>query len=274
MEKEVLPIWQPQGYSTHIIAAKIAEKYGIKTSHTGTLDPMAEGVIIILLGETRLKKYEYAHWIKEYEFEIVFGIETDSQDGLGLITRSEKPIEKKLSRNMIQNTLNSFQGNYEQKIPPYSAIKVSGKPLHWWARNNKTHQIEIPTRKGQIKKLQLIDMYEKNIPNWVETNVDSIYKVTGNLRQDLIIKQWQKFKSSYNSNKLSIVKLRVEMTKGLYVRSLAIDIARQLETVGITNNIRRVKNGRYTEENSLTLKKIFGENFKEKYNFDSRQLNT
>lgn len=58
--------------------------YGVKTAHTGTLDPMAEGVIIVLLGEERYKKYELAGLKKTYEFEISFGFETDTFDGLGL----------------------------------------------------------------------------------------------------------------------------------------------------------------------------------------------
>ena len=85
MEK-ILPIWQPVGYSTHKIAKAVSNKYGVKTSHTGTLDPLAQGVIIVLLDDERLKKYEYAHWPKTYEFEIVFGISTDTYDGMGIVT--------------------------------------------------------------------------------------------------------------------------------------------------------------------------------------------
>ena len=112
----ILPIWQPVGYSTHIISAKAAEKFSVPTSHTGTLDPMAEGVAIVLLGEERHKKYEYAEWTKEYVFEIAFGLSTDTYDGLGLVTSFH---ETSVSQDALKNVLAKFKGKYVQDVPPW-----------------------------------------------------------------------------------------------------------------------------------------------------------
>src|SRR3989338_9649097 len=121
----ILSIWQPIGYSTHIIASKAAEKSSCPTSHTGTVDPMAEGVIIVLLGEERHKKYEYAEWPKEYVFEITFGLCTDSYDGLGLVTSFHEGF---IDEGSVEKALENFKGGYVQDVPPFSSVKVGGKP--------------------------------------------------------------------------------------------------------------------------------------------------
>ncbi|MCA9308590.1 hypothetical protein KC980_03685 [candidate division WWE3 bacterium] len=238
---KIIPVWKKVGESTHVIAHQIAQKYGVLTSHTGTLDPMAEGVVIILTGEERLKKYEYAHWLKTYEFTMIFGIDTDSYDGLGFPTLcSTTPF----ARTQLEEVLKSFNGSYTQTVPPYAAIKVKGKPLHWYARNNLLNTIELPTRSGDLSNIKLLDFYELELSKITHRVLNNIASVVGDLRQEEVSNAWAKLSTVYKN--FYAAQITVTTTKGLYVRGLAVDIAKRLCTYGFVLELIRTKNGDYT----------------------------
>ena len=262
----ILPIWQPQGFSTHIIAKKVAEKLGVKTSHTGTLDPMAEGVIIVLVGEDRFKKYDYAHWLKTYEFEILLGISTDTYDGLGMITTISN---SQVIQDKLENTLAAFIGPYRQEVPVYSAIKVKGKHLHQHARS-KT-KVKLPIRSGELLALKLLELRTESKQFILETLESKISKITGDFRQQKVLNQWQnyKFKAVYQ-----LARVEVTMTKGLYVRSLVTDIASKLNFSAFAFSITRTGNGNYTKQNAKTLEEVFGNNYLNEYDFYSKSASS
>jgi len=263
----ILPIWQPYGYSTHIIAKNVAKKHDVSTSHTGTLDPMAQGVIIVLLGSERLKKYEYATWSKTYEFEIAFGISTDSFDFLGLITHTN--FSRQLSETPLKETLESFKGAYTQKVPPFSAIKMQGKSLHWYARHQKLDKITVPTKTGEIFAIKLQAFYTKRLCELISVNLEKVAAVTGDLRQAEVTQKWLLFSKECQ---LQMAKICVKMTKGLYVRALSQDICARLGVCGFVSDLVRIQNGIYTQSIAQTLVEIFGQNFKNKYDFVSRSI--
>lgn len=252
----ILPIWQPVAHSTHIIAKNISKKRGVLTSHTGTLDPMAEGVIIILLGEDRHKKYEYAKWKKGYEFEMIFGISTDTYDGLGMINTMELPTET-IKKKQIETALGSIKGAYKQNVPPYSAIKVKGKPMHWYARNNKLEEItEIwPVREGTIFDIKLISLSEETLSSILRETITTIKKISGDLRQQEIINQWNTLIADEKiaNTRIQTAKVYVETSKGLYVRGISQDICKELDTIGFVTKLTRVKNGEYNKTNCQKL---------------------
>jgi tRNA pseudouridine55 synthase len=265
----ILPVWQPVGFSTHIISAKVAEKYKTITSHTGTLDPMAEGVIIVLLDEERYKKYEYSDWTKEYEFEIVFGLSTDTYDGLGIVT-SFHNVD--ISKEDVAEVLKPFVGSYVQDVPPFSSARVEGKPLHWFARNKKLSGIEIPRKAGEIYEIELLDMYTKDFRDVVENINERISLITGDFRQDQIKTRWYQLQESLEESKtMKIAKIRVVISRGMYIRSLSQDIAHKLNTTGFVYSLVRTRNGQFTRETSKTLSSVFGKDYLQKYNFVSRK---
>lgn len=263
----IYPIWQPQGNSTHIIAKHVSDMLGVKTSHTGTLDPMAEGVIIVLADKERLKKYEHAKWTKKYTFQILFGIETDTGDALGLFDSQSAEVCEE-GPAFGSTTLESFIGKYIQEVPIYSAIKHKGRPLHQHAKL-RTQPTTLPKRSGEILALKHIRTELKNIEA-LQQNIEArISNVSGDFRQEKIIQNWQKFFSIRDGlKKTAIAEFQVEMTKGLYVRSLAQDICRYLGTPGLTLSIVRTHNGKYTKNNSYTLSDLFGDKITN-YNFKS-----
>ena len=251
--KKVIPIWQPVGYSTHLITQRVAEKINKKTSHTGTLDPMAEGVIIVLSGSERLRKKEYAEWEKEYYFEITFGIKTDTYDGLGLM---EEEKYKTFDEDKLREVLSGFIGQYTQKIPPFSTKKISGRHLHQYAsRGIKAPKI---TKLGKIFTIELNNFQEVSTLDHIEEQVQKIQKVKGNFRQTEIIKCWQDFLNSKNRPKsLKTANIRVKTSKGIYIRSLSQDVADRLGAFGFTSEIIRLSNGKYSQKECFCMQDIF-----------------
>lgn len=250
---KILPIWQPIGYSTHRISKEISNLYGVKTSHTGTIDPMAEGVIIILLDDERFKKYDYAKWLKEYEFTSVFGISTDTYDGMGIINKEEVSDANNLSEDNIKDVLKSFVGEYSQSVPKYSTIKVSGKNMFKHARSGL--EIDLPIRKGIIHSIELTELGNISFSDLKEKMISRVESIFGDFRQKEIISRWR---SVTTSTDLVEAKVRVLMTKGLYVRSLSQDIGKKLGVPCMISDLTRTKNGIYNQSNSKTIEELFG----------------
>lgn len=266
---KILPIWQPIGFSTHLISQKVGEKYGVKTSHTGTLDPMAEGVIIVLLGEERLNKFEYARWPKSYDFDIIFGFSTDSYDGLGMI--ESRNFSNIPSQQEINDVLISLVGRYMQTVPPLSTRKVAGKHLHEYYRAGIA--MELPEKKGEIYKLELKRLEKRDFSEIVQDLVENISLVTGDFRQEEIIRQWEK-EMREKIPKITIAHVKTSVSKGIYIRSLVQDITKNMGTIGFAHNIIRTKNGKYGQKDCQTLENIFGQDFKKVYDFHSKFKST
>ena len=126
-----------------------------KIGHTGTLDPDAEGVLVLCVGKaTKLAQYITDHE-KMYEAGLIFGIETDTGDIGGKILYEKKSGIKK---SELEERLKKFTGSILQKPPIYSAIKINGKKLYEYARESV--DIEIPEREVHIREIRLCDFDE------------------------------------------------------------------------------------------------------------------
>lgn len=149
----LLLVDKPSGLSSHDVVANIRKIFQTKeVGHSGTLDPMATGLMVILLGEaTKLSNY-ITDGDKSYNVEVRMGIETDTLDMTGTVTQ-EKPVLK--SKTEINEIANGLIGELTLPIPIYSAKKIDGKKMYEYARENQV--IEIPQKKMKfwnIKKLE------------------------------------------------------------------------------------------------------------------------
>ena len=155
----ILNVYKPREWTSHDIVAKIKKITGEKVGHTGTLDPLAQGVLPVLIGKgTLCSKYLVNH-NKKYRVELKLGKRTDTLDAEGeVIEEKEVPEEllEKLNIENIRKNLKKFEGQIEQIPPMYSAIKVKGKKLYEYAR--KGQNVEIPTRKIMIYSIDLVDI--------------------------------------------------------------------------------------------------------------------
>ena len=134
------------------VVNEISHLFGIKkVGHTGTLDPMAEGILIICIGKaTKIVELLTAK-DKEYVAGVKLGIKTDSYDITGNIldTKEVKDIDN------LEEVILSYKKTYLQEVPIYSAVKVDGKKLYEYARNNK--EVELPKKEVTIKKIELLE---------------------------------------------------------------------------------------------------------------------
>ena len=159
----IVIINKSKGYTSHDIVAKVKKITGEKVGHTGTLDPLATGVLPLLIGKgTLCSKYLMNH-DKTYKVILKLGIKKSTGDEEGEILQ-EKSVDKNiLEERNVNNILNSFLGEQEQIPPIYSAIKVDGKKLYEYAR--KGQEVEIKPRKITIYAIRLlkIDKEKKEI---------------------------------------------------------------------------------------------------------------
>ncbi|GIV63665.1 MAG: tRNA pseudouridine(55) synthase TruB [Chloroflexota bacterium] len=149
----VLVVDKPVGYTSHDIVQIIRRGTGIRRAgHTGTLDPRASGVLVILLGPAvRLSEYVSAS-DKRYQAVIQLGTSTDTYDADGQVL-SNNPVN--ITEEQFVAALQSFIGEIEQVPPPYSAVKVKGKKAYEMAREGE--EIDLQPRKIRVYSLELLE---------------------------------------------------------------------------------------------------------------------
>ena len=156
----IIIINKPKDCTSHDIVHKIKKITKEKVGHTGTLDPMAQGVLPILIGKaTQCSKYLINH-DKTYNVELKLGIKTDTADSEGKVINQEDVKDSILEEEHIKKALETMIGKQEQIPPKYSAIKVNGKKLYEYAR--KGQEVEIKPRKIEIYNIELIKINPKD----------------------------------------------------------------------------------------------------------------
>ncbi len=134
----------------------------VKMTYAGRLDPLAEGELLILIGEECKQKEKYLGLDKEYEVEILLGAQTDTGDVMGKIIGSfELLVDSKIPRqglgvDEIEEVLHKFTGKISWPYPAFSSKIVQGKPLFLWALEGKIGEVEIPVRESEIYELELL----------------------------------------------------------------------------------------------------------------------
>lgn len=215
-----------------------------KVGHGGTLDPLAEGVLPIALGEATKLAGRMLDASKIYEFTIQFGEETDTLDTEGgVVERSER----RPPMLAIAGVLAHFTGAIEQLPPVYSALKIDGKRAYDRARAGE--QVEMKPRQVTIHELSLLRDADQNGDSEGEDRepieLGSTFATTSG-RPD-------PYDPGAPLELADSVTLVAHVSKGTYIRSLARDIARALGTVGHVTYLRRIKAGPFAEEQAISL---------------------
>ena len=165
----IIVIDKPSNYTSRDIVNIVSkELHTKKVGHTGTLDPMATGVLVVCVDEATKLVELITDTYKEYEAEITLGILTDTLDSEGNIIKEE---DVNFTKEEITKAINSMKGKYIQEVPIYSAIKVNGKKLYEYAREGI--EVTLPRREVDIKSIELISdiEYGKNIKFKIKTTV-------------------------------------------------------------------------------------------------------
>lgn len=215
----LLIVNKEKNYTSRDVVNIISKKFKTKkVGHTGTLDPLATGVLVVTIGEATKVSELLTATYKEYIAEVILGINTDTLDITGNILEERDSLKTK---EEIKNVLNKMTGTYLQEVPIYSAVKVNGKKLYEYARNNE--EVILPKKEVTIKSIDLLN-----------------YKI---------------------ENNKTIFKIKCLVSKGTYIRSLVRDIASKLNTIGVMSNLNRTKQGKFDLNNSYTIDQIKAGNF-------------
>lgn len=253
--RSVLSLYKPLGQTPlqciQTFQDKNPEYKHEKMCYAGRLDPMADGLLLVLVGDECTKRKKYQALPKEYAFDVLFGIETDTYDSLGLICHNYFYKTKKIDImefcKQIKHALLLFTGQKNQVYPPYSSVRVKGKPLFWWARKGKLDSIEIPAKQREIYHLDMIQkednpwrMHGSDIKKEVHGRANL---VQGDFRQNDIVQSWDNEVDSHEH--FFIASFVVSCSSGTYVRSLAHEMGKVLGTGAIAWRITRTRAGEF-----------------------------
>ncbi len=208
----------------------------VKVGHGGTLDPLAEGVLPIALGEATKLSGRMLDSDKTYEFTIQFGEETDTLDSEGEIiaTSNRRP-----PRAAITAICEHFTGEIEQVPPKYSALKIDGKRAYDLARAGE--EVEMKTRRVTIHALQPVGGFS-------DDRLQSAFATT--------LGRPDPYDPQAPLELADSATLVATVSKGTYIRSLARDIAHALGALGHVTYLRRTKAGPFSETQAISLDKL------------------
>ena len=243
----IINFYKPPGWAPLECIQKIRKIHpkmkDLPITYAGRLDPMAEGVIVLLSGEDRLQKELYQHLSKSYQATFLFGLSSDTYDALGIIQKGSHP-----KREAVEEALLKLSGKHVLPFPHYSSFKVQGKPLHWWAQQQRLHEIQIPVKKMVVTQ-STIERISSSPVNTIRSEVFSrIDCVTGDFRQETSKKTWNQLKDLKENYTTAIVNL--DVLSGTYVRSLAQLLGTQLGCGALLLSLTRSSVGPFLEEES------------------------
>jgi len=159
----ILNVYKPKGWTSFDVVAKLR---GIlhtrKIGHAGTLDPLAEGVLIVLTEKDTKKQDDYMHQEKEYIADIALGLDSDSYD----LETELRPVSI-----LMKDNLNEYIGKLNQTVPPYSAVKVKGAKLYKAARKGTLNKDILPTKSVEIFDIEKVGEYIKDFGEFKNTKV-------------------------------------------------------------------------------------------------------
>lgn len=149
----ILVVNKEKGYTSRDVVNIVSKHLNTKkVGHTGTLDPMAEGVLVLCIGKALKVSELLTNHDKEYIAGVTLGIKTDTLDMDGNILSTEAA---NIEREKIIEVVNSFKGSYMQEVPIYSAVKVNGKKLYEYARSNTS--VKLPKKEVNVYDIEVID---------------------------------------------------------------------------------------------------------------------
>ncbi|MBI2410816.1 MAG: tRNA pseudouridine(55) synthase TruB [Candidatus Kerfeldbacteria bacterium] len=220
MNPSILVIDKPIGFTSHDVVNIVRRKTGERrVGHAGTLDPLATGILIVLVGKEATKRQaEFMGLPKEYETAITCGETSATDDAEGPLTpKATLQQLMDLKKEDVLRVLPQFMGTIQQRPPIYSAIKKDGQPLYKKARRGEIAATDVAPRSVTIDDIELIRFIPATPPF------------------------------------PPLIRLRISCQKGVYIRSLARDIGEALGVGAYMSELKRTAVGPYTLPKAMTL---------------------
>jgi tRNA pseudouridine55 synthase len=235
----IFNIYKPAGLTPLEVLEKLRGKkpelVGQKLTYAGRLDPLAEGVMLVLSGEDIKNKDQFLRLSKTYEIEVLFGVSTDTGDVLGLV--QEFGNKKVVTRDEVEKVVRGFLGPRRQTAPPFSSPGLDGKIFE---KEVEIYTVSVGEEVSLSTDFLLSDIIKR------------VGVVTGDFRQREIIKHWSEVLVD-KSKVFSICKLVISASSGTYMRLLAEEVGQELNLPYLAYHIKRVKVGNYEVGDALTL---------------------
>ncbi|MBL1434483.1 tRNA pseudouridine(55) synthase TruB [Candidatus Wolfebacteria bacterium] len=208
----LLLIDKPIGITSFDVIRKLRKELDIrKMGHAGTLDPLASGLLIVATEADTKKLDQFLKLPKTYEVAIRIGEKRDTGDLEGNIIETSEVGD--ISKEDVEKVMEGFVKVHRLLVPIYSAIKVQGKPLYWYARNDV--EVEVPEKDMEVTDIEFLSMGEEN--------------------------------------GFTTIHLSLAVTSGTYIRALAEEFGRQLGYPATTSALRRTTIGDYSVEDARAL---------------------
>ena len=209
---------KPAGWTSFDLVKKIRGILGVKkVGHAGTLDPLATGLMIIATESDTKKLTNIIAHTKTYEAEFLLGRSTTTADQEGEVIVQNVEKARQLDEEAIQEVVENSEGAHKLPVPLYSAVKVEGRKLYWYARNNITPP-EIPVREMEVLQSDLVEVVDHELGK--------------------------------------LVKLKLVVASGVYIRSIAEYVGQQLKTPAMMWGLRRVAIDGYSIKDATTIEKF------------------
>jgi tRNA pseudouridine55 synthase len=213
----------------------------VPVTYAGRLDPMAEGLVLLLVGTYCKRKDEFLGLDKAYTFEVLFGVATDSYDMLGLITDTKEilPTEEE-----IQKAISEIKNKTIFSYPPFSSKPVDGVPLFTHAKEGTLPE-EMPEIRGEIKNIVLKNIRTENFGEIIKKSIEIIKLVKGDFRQEECMEGWQKFLEKTKDKDCVVATCEATVSSGIYIRGIAVELGKTLDTPALAYTIERTEVGEY-----------------------------
>lgn len=221
-------------------------------AYAGRLDPMADGKLLILIGDECKHQEKYHDLDKTYRFGILFGFSSDTGDVLGMATHDTNIT--KIDKERVTSVLKTFIGKNEFPYPLFSSKTVQGKPLHTWTLEGRLNEIEIPTKTSTVYSLKLesLENIEKEtLQKQIFKKIDSVPEVVdprkalgADFRRKDIRARWHSLFTASEHKTYCVATVLCEASSGTYMRTLAEEIGKRLGVKSLAYGITRTKIGK------------------------------
>jgi len=254
--KKTINLYKPVGMTPLQVVNRFKEMdthyRGKKMSYAGRLDPMAEGVLVLLVDDENKKMKQYMGFDKEYRAEILFGLSSDSHDVLGLVER-EFVGDVSIDVRELKKKIKKLKGKYEQKIPGFSSYRFKGKALFSYARSGRLDEVEIPNKVVRINKIIIKDVYKISSKRLLKYVINKVDKVKGDFRQEEVKKRWEGLLGGDEGEKFCVADVVIECSSGTYIRAIADDVGGDFGG-GLLLSLKRLRVGKFGFRESLRLR--------------------
>lgn len=253
MIKQLYSIYKPAGLTPLEALEKFRAQENLpqdlKMTYAGRLDPMAEGILLLVCGKKVHEKEKYLSLPKKYTARFLFGLSTDTFDLLGKVTKTSKII---LNKEEVMAAVKNLKGEIHLKVPPYSSVPIHGKPSFMHARAGTLEAKDQPERTMTVTNVKILNSETISSKEVLKTATQSIEKVSGDFRQKEIIRLWKKTLGK-STTKFLVVDVAINCKSGTYIRSLAEHVGKQVNSPALLYHLKRDRVGKFDIKNSTKL---------------------